>query len=207
MSTKTTRRAPARTKAAKPKPVADEIEDLEEDAPEEVVEETPKKTRRTPAKRVRKAAPEPVDEDDEDASEDDDEELEEEAPKKTSAKKAPPKREEPKYGTKWLAEVVSEKIGREVASYDLRGILRKLARDGKIERTIGETRDRYVFKGAKDPVVKLVVDMIKSGAAAKDKKEKLAGLKSKSAKAKAAKAQEVEEDFEDEDVEDLEDDE
>jgi hypothetical protein len=204
MPTKTTRRAPARTKAAKPKPVADEIEDLEEDTPEEVVEEAPKKARRAPAKRVRKAPePEPVDED-----EDEDDELEDEEPeeKPAKAKKAPPKREEPKYGTKWLAEVVSERIGREVSSYDLRGILRKLARENKIERTIGETRDRYVFKGPKDPVVKLVVDIIKSGAAAKDKKEKLAGLKSKSKSAKA-KAQEVEEDFEDEDVEDLEDDE
>jgi hypothetical protein len=198
-----TRRAPARTKAAKPKPVADEIEELEEDTPEEVVEDTPKRVRKAPAKRVRKAPePEPVDED-----EDEDEDLEDEEPeeKPAKAKKVPPKREEPKYGTKWLAEVVSEKVGREVASYDLRGILRKLARDGKIERTIGETRDRYVFKGPKDPVVKLVVDMIKSGAAAKDKKEKLAGLKSSKSKAKA-KAEEVEEDFEDEDVEDLEDD-
>lgn len=213
MPTKTaTRRAPARTKAAKPKPVADEIEELEEDAPEVVEEEAPKakRTRKTaaPAKRTKKVVDEEPEEDED--LEDDDEEEEAPAPAKgKKAKAAPakeaakPKREEPKYGTKWLAEYLSEQLGKEIKPFDLRAVLRKMANAGDLDREVGATRERYSFGGPKDPVVKNILARLKSGELDKAKKEKLAELKAKKA-AKAKAKEEPEEEYED-DVEDLDD--
>lgn len=207
MPTKTaTRRAPARTKAAKPKPVADEIDELEEDAPEVVEEEAPKKrSRKTaaakkPAKKVVDEEPE----DDEDLEDDDTEDEDEPAkPKAKTTKKAPPKREEPKYGTKWLADYLTEKLGKEVKAFDLRAVLRKMANAGELDREVGTTRERYSFGGPKDPVVKSILEKFKSGAVAADKKAKLQELKDK--KAKAKKAKEEPEELEEDDVEDLDD--
>jgi hypothetical protein len=210
MPTPTKRRAAARTKPVKSKTVADEVDDIDEDAPEAVVEETPKKKTRV-RKTSKKVEPEPEPEDDEDL-EDDDDEDEAPAPSKSKSKKEPakkaPAKAEPKYGTKWLAEHLSEKLGREIASYDLRAVLRRMARKGELDREIGSTRERYEFEGAKDPVVKRVLETIKSGAIDKDKKEKLAELKAKKAAGKKGKkaAEEPEEELED-DVEDLDDEE
>lgn len=200
-----TRRAPARSKTKPAKPVETEIDELDEDAPE-VVEETPAKktrTRKTAAKK--KPEPEPVDEDDESDDEDDEDEAPAPVKGKKAAAKSAPKREEPKYGTKWLAEYLSEKLGREIASYDLRAVLRRMARNGELDREVGATRERYSFGGAKDPVVKSILETVKSGAIDKDKKAKLEELKAKKAKGKK-KVEEPEEELEDE-VEDLDDDE
>lgn len=212
MAAKTaTRRAPARKKPT-PAPEVEEIDELTEDEPEGAVEEeTPKQKRRSPAKRKKAPEPEPVDEDEDDDLEDEDEEEEEPAPKKGKAKakakteKAAPRREEPKYGTKWLAEHLSEKLGREVKSYDLRAVLRRMARRGELQREIGATRERYSFGGPKDPVVKTILEQFTSGAVDKDKKEKLAGLRKNKGKSKKAAEPEPEE-LEDE-VEDLDDEE
>lgn len=201
MAAKTaTRRAPARTKAAKPKQVVDEIDELEEDAPE-VVEEAPKKTRtrKTPAKKVVEEEP-----DDEDLEDDEDEEPAPAKVKKTAKAKPTAKKAEPKYGTKWLAEYLSEQLGREIKPFELRAVLRKTARDGEYDREIGQTRERYEFAGPKDAIVKSILAKFKSGAVAADKKAKLAELKAKKAKGQKA-AEEPEEELED-DVEDLDDD-
>lgn len=199
-----TRRAPARSKKPASKPVVDEIDELEEDAPEVAEEAPPAKktrTRKTAAKAKKVVEEEPEDEDL------DDEEDEEPAPAKgkKAAKPASSKKAEPKYGTKWLAEYLSEKLGKEVKPFDLRAVLRKMAAAGELDREVGATRERYSFGGPKDPVVKSILEKFKSGAVAADKKAKLQELKDKKAKAKKA-AEEPEEELED-DVEDLDDDE
>lgn len=144
------------------------------------------------------------------------EELEEaeveEAPapkKKAAAKKAAaPKAEEPAaLGTSWLVDHVNEQLGTEYKAYDLRIVLRKLAKAGKLERNVGEERGRYTFSGPTDPVVKALVKALKDGELEKDRKEKLAELKAKKASSKKtapAEAEEVElEEDDEEDIEDL----
>lgn len=226
---------------AKPKAVEEEIDDLEEDD----VEEVPAPAKRIPATTKRKAkkpAPEPeVDEDDED--EDDEEETPAPAKKRRPAKKAkaapvedddddeapakakrtPPKRAPIEFGTAWLAEHLEGKTGNTYTSYDLRVLLRKLAKNGVLDREVGVERARYEFSGPKDPVVIEIVKAVKSGAVEKSKKEALDKLKENSAAKKAAGAgpakkkakrakpivQEVEDDDlddeDDEDVDELDD--
>ena len=133
----------------------------------------------------------------------------EEAPAK--AKKAAPKRPEIAFGTKELADHVNEATGSSYDAYQLRILLRKLAKEGVIERDDSSGRARYSFTGPKDPQVKAIVKAVKEGAAEKAKTERLEGLKeTRKAKAKPAKAkkapkaapvEEVEED--DLDVEDI----
>ena len=134
-------------------------------------------------------------------------EVVEEAPKK----KAAPKRPEIAFGTKELADHVNEATGSSYDAYQLRILLRKLAKEGVIERDDSSGRARYSFTGPKDPQVKAIVKAVKEGAAEKAKTERLEGLKeTRKAKAKPAKAkkapkaapvEEVEED--DLDVEDI----
>lgn len=116
----------------------------------------------------------------------------------------------PEFGSAWLAAHVTEVTGEKYDGRAVRMLLRKLASSGKLDRTVGETRDRYSFTGKTDPVVKLVVEMVTSGEAKKLKQEGLqkvkdqaAAKKAAAAKAKAAAAEEdeAEEDDDDEDVE------
>lgn len=216
-----TRRTPAKKAAAE---VEEEDED-DEPAP------APKRRGR-PAK---KAAP--VVEEDE-SEEDDDEEEAAPAPRRRgrpAAKKAavveddedeedeePPakaKRQENQFGTAWLAEIVAQRTGKEYTPYDLRALLRKLAKKGTIDREIGVERARYEFKGPKDPVVAALVKMVKGGEIEAAKKESLDKLKDKAAAKKgttvtrratkkaAPVVEDVDEDFEaeDDDFEELED--
>lgn len=122
-----------------------------------------------------------------------------------------PAREPVAFGTKELAAHVSEATGKEYDAYALRILLRKLAKEGVIERDDSTGRARYSFTGPKDPQVKAIVKAVKEGGAEKAKTERLEGLKeTRKAKAKPAKAkkapkaapvEEVEED--DLDVEDI----
>lgn len=170
--------------------------------------------------RKAQAQPDPVDEDEfETVEEDGDlEELEDEEPtetpkktrKKPSTEKAQAARAAtaPKFGSAQLAAHVTELTGD---TYDARGIrmlLRKLANDGKLERVVGETRDRYSFTGPDDPAVKAIVAMVKSGEAKALKqagldKVKAAAEEKRAAKkaAKAAAEAEASETDEDEEVE------
>jgi hypothetical protein len=182
-------------------------------------------TRRT----ATKPAPEPevvedeFDEDMEDeteveADEDDLEELDEDpepeaAPAKGKAKstkaatpKAPAK-PTIEYGSPWLAAYVTENTTETYDARAIRMLLRKLAKDGALDREVGITRERYNFSGPKDPTVVAVLEMIKSGAAKELKqaglqavKDKAAAKKAEAAKAKAETQPEPDE-MDDEDVE------
>lgn len=225
------------TKKASPPPEVEEIEDLEIDDLDDVVEvdeeeEAPKPApkRRAPAARkpaARKKAPEPEPEDDED-----DEPEPTPAPKKRGrpAKsatagekpKAAPKRTEIEFGTQWLVEFVNDACGTSYKSYDLRVLLRKMAKSGELDREVGADRSRYSFTGESDPVVKAVVKKVKSGAVENEKKAALDKLKERTAVKNATAEGNVtpikkrgrpakpkppvvdeEEDLDDDDVEDL----
>lgn len=131
------------------------------------------------------------------------EELEEDeepapAPKTKRAKAAPaadgekPKRQPPvrptiEFGSPWLAAYVTENTDE---TYDARGIrmlLRKLAKDGALNREVGVTRERYEFTGEDDPTVVRVLEMVKSGAAKALKQEGLQAVKDKAEAKRAAK--------------------
>ena len=78
----------------------------------------------------------------------------------------------------WLTEQVNDKCGTELAARDIRIVIRKLVKDGTIERGEG----RYAFTGLKDDRVVAVIKAVKSGATDEAKKERLSSLK----KSKAA---------------------
>lgn len=123
----------------------------------------------------------------EDIEDEDVEEVdEEEAPR---SKKA----DAPTRGTAWLTEYVNEECGTTYSPATIRILLRKLVKDGALEREIGEDRSRYNFnKGANDPTVKAVVKAVKSGAVAAERKASLEKVKASAAakKGKAAPAEE-----------------
>lgn len=164
-----------RKKVAEPEPeveeLDDELEDLEdiedpEDEADEEVEEAPAPA----AKRGRKAAP-----------------------AKAAKKAAPaPKAAKSEYDTTWLVGHVNDTLGTEHDSRSLRMILRAMANNGDLARTVGEDRGRYEFKGANDPAVKKIVAHIKSKNAtvpARKPKAEAAPAPAKKAPAKkAAKA-------------------
>lgn len=194
--------APARrTKAAKPA-----VEEIEEDL-ELTAEEAPAVE---------------ADVEDFDLEEDDEadtDEVEAPAPKAKKAKKAaaekPAKAAAPKieFGTKELAAHVNKEAGTSYDAYNLRILLRKLTKDGVLERVESEGRSRYSFTGPKDPQVVAIVKAVKSGAAEKAKQERLDKLKADRAATKAASPKksskkavvdaEPEADEEDFDVEDI----
>lgn len=112
------------------------------------------------------------------------------------------------WGINELTEHTNTQLGTSFDSYNLRIVLRKLAKDGLIERGEG----RYSFSGPNDSTVKVILKAIKAGDAEKAKKERLDGLKAKKAAAPAAKGSRrkpavVEAEDEDEDLlEDLDED-
>lgn len=175
---------------------------------------TATKTRTTKAK----PAPEPeVEEiDDLELDEPEDDEIDEvedtPAPKKaTKAKaKAAAKDDKPAFGTAELAAHVSEATGKTYDGKAIRVLLRKMAKDGVIARTVGEDRARYSFTGPNDPQVKAIVKAVKSGAIEAERKASLDKVKankaSKATPAKSTKARPAAVEAEDE-VEELEDDE
>jgi hypothetical protein len=117
------------------------------------------------------------------------------APAKTSkakaapAKAAPaPKAEAIEFGSAWLVDHVNTEAGTSYSASALRILLRKLTRDGVLNRD-SEGRQRYNFpKGANDPQVKAIVKAVKSGAGEKAKQERLDALKEQRASKKAAPA-------------------
>lgn len=148
---------------------------------------------------------------------------EEEAPTKptktraTKAKatkaKAVAKTEPPKFGSTELAAHINEVTGEKYDARAARMLLRKLARDGNLDRQVGESRDRYSFSGPDDPTVKAVVAMVKDGTAKALKQAGLDRVKERAEARRAAKkaadeaaAEEVEE-VEDEVEEEVEEEE
>lgn len=123
-------------------------------------------------------------------------------------------RETIEYGSSWLVDHVNAETGSSYSASALRILLRKLTKEGVLERD-SDGRQRYNFpKGANDPQVKAIVKAVKSGAGEKAKQERLDALKEqraaskkaapakKTRKAKAAPAAEVEDD-DDLEVEDI----
>lgn len=211
MPPRTRRTAPAKTKLAA---VPDEVDELEEDEVEETPAPAPRRRRvakkpvevveeddddleeddeePAPVKKPvrRRRAADPVVEDDEDEDDEPVAPVKKRAPAKAAvAAKAKPAAEAPQFGTAWLAEHIEAKTGKAYSPYDIRALLRKLAKNGTIDREVGVERARYSFKGAKDPVVVELIGMVNSGEIEAAKKASLDKLKEKAAaKAPAKKA-------------------
>lgn len=122
----------------------------------------------------------------------DEDEEEEEAPKPRSKKKpaakkpATKKSAPPEFGTKQLIEHVNKVTGKALDGRGMRIVLRRLASEGVIQRTVGDDRGRYSFTGPNDPQVKAVVAAIKAGvSSSSEKKAKPVAKKPVAKKAKA----------------------
>jgi hypothetical protein len=99
---------------------------------------------------------------------------------------------------------VTEQTGETYDGRAVRMLLRKLAKDGKLPRVVGETRDRYQFTGPQDATVLAVVKMVKDGTAKALRQEGLEKVKTQAAaKRAAAKAAEPETEDMEEDDEDV----
>lgn len=95
------------------------------------------------------------------------------------------------FGVAQVAELIQVRTGKEVKTRDLRILLRKLARDGRLDREIvAGNRARWEFDGADDPRVEVIIEAYENGELEADKKEKLDALKQRKAAQKAAAAAE-----------------
>lgn len=99
-----------------------------------------------------------------------------------AAKPAAKKKTTETLSTAWLAEQVNLACGTKYDPAQLRILLRKLTKDGVVERGEG----RYEFTGVEDPRVVAVIAAVKDGSADEAKKARLADLKAKREAAKAA---------------------
>lgn len=102
--------------------------------------------------------------------------------KKSKSPKAPAEKAEKAdstgYGASWLAEYVNEELDTDYTAAQMRVVLRKMAKDGDLEREVGTDRARYNFTGEKDPIVRAVLKRVKSGEADEAKKERLEAARS-----------------------------
>jgi hypothetical protein len=122
----------------------------------------------------------------------------------TPAKPAEPAAEEEIFGVADVAQLIEVKFNKVVKTRDLRTLLRKMARDGRLDREIvAGNRDRWTWTGPEDPEVEKILDAYEAGELEADKKEKLDALKARKAEQRAAAkaAKEAEED-DDEELED-----
>lgn len=111
------------------------------------------------------------------------------APAKAAPAEAPA--EEPTFGVAGVAELIKERTGQVVKTRDLRILLRKLARDGRLNREIvAGNRARWEFDGPEDPAVSVIIEAFENGELEADKKAKLDALKQRKAEQKAAAAAE-----------------
>lgn len=116
--------------------------------------------------------------------------------KKTPAKAAKPAapvapvaaEEETVFGVSDIAELIKVRTGKEVKTRDLRTLLRKMARDGRLDREIvAGNRDRWTWTGPNDPEVDTILEAYEAGELEADKKEKLDALKERKAAQRAEK--------------------
>jgi len=131
-------------------------------------------------------------------------------PAKPAAKPAAPEatEEETAFGVSDIAAIIKVQHGKEVKTRDLRTLLRKMARDGRLNREIvAGNRARWEWSGPEDDEVELILEAYANGELEADKKEKLDALKARKAEQRAAKkAAEPDESEDDEElVEDDED--
>lgn len=128
--------------------------------------------------------------------------------KKAAAKPAPAPEttEDATFGVSDVADIINTRTGKEVKPRDLRVLLRKMARDGRLDREIvAGNRERWVWSGPNDPEVEKIIEAYEAGELEADKKEKLEALKARKAEQRAAKAAAAEAEAEGDD-EELEDD-
>lgn len=91
------------------------------------------------------------------------------------------------FGVAGVAELIRVRTGKTVKTRDLRILLRKLARDGRLDREIvAGNRARWEFDGADDPRVATILEAYDNGELEADKKAKLDALKQRKAEQKAA---------------------
>lgn len=96
------------------------------------------------------------------------------------------------FGVSDIAELINVKFGKTVKTRDLRTLLRKMARDGRLDREIvAGNRDRWVWSGPEDPEVDTILDAYEAGELEADKKEKLDALKARKAAQREAKKAEA----------------
>lgn len=107
---------------------------------------------------------------------------------------------EASFGVSDISGLIKVKFGKDVKPRDLRTLLRKMARDGRLDREIvAGNRDRWVWEGPNDPEVDTILDAYEAGELEADKKEKLDALKARKTEQRAAKkAAEAEAEDEDE---------
>jgi hypothetical protein len=110
------------------------------------------------------------------------------------------------FGVADIAEIIKVKFGKDVKTRDLRTLLRKMARDGRLNREIvAGNRERWVWSGPQDPEVEQILEAYENGELEADKKEKLDALKQRKAEQRAAKkAAEEPASSDDEELEDVE---
>lgn len=135
---------------------------------------------------------------------------------KTPAKKAAPAKAaapapvetaevETIFGVADVAELINVRTGKTVKTRDLRTLLRKMARDGRLEREIiAGNRARWEFDGADDPSVEKIIEAFEAGELDADKQEKLQALKDRKAEQRAAAKAAAEVASDDEELEDEE---
>lgn len=117
---------------------------------------------------------------------------------KPAPKPAPVAEDGATFGVADVADLIQTKTGKTVKTRDLRTLLRKMARDGRLDREIvAGNRARWEFDGPQDERVEKIVEAFEAGELEADKQEKLAALKERKAaqraEAKAAAEAEAEE--------------
>lgn len=101
--------------------------------------------------------------------------------------------EEEVFGVAGVADLIKVRTGKTVKTRDLRILLRKLARDGRLDREIvAGNRARWEFDGPDDARVATILEAYDNGELEADKKEKLDALKARKAAQKAAAKAEAE---------------
>src|SRR6478609_1236490 len=111
------------------------------------------------------------------------------------------------FGVADIVALIKTKFKQDTTTRELRTLLRKMARDGRLDREIvAGNRARWEWSGPNDPEVKAILKAFKDGELEADKKEKLEALKQRKAEKKAAAAAAAAEtESDDEELEDDED--
>lgn len=126
------------------------------------------------------------------------------AAKKPAAKAAPAPEvaDETSFGVADIVELIKVKTGKTTKTRDLRILLRKMARDGRLNREIiAGNRNRWEWTGPEDPEIELIIEAFENGELEEDKQAKLQALKDRKAKEKAEKAAAAEAEAADDDEE------
>ncbi|WNO27806.1 hypothetical protein SEA_HUWBERT_55 [Microbacterium phage Huwbert] len=124
---------------------------------------------------------------------------------KPAAKPAPAPAEtteESTFGVANIVELIKVRTGKVTKTRDLRILLRKMARDGRLNREIvAGNRNRWEWTGPEDPEIEQIIEAFENGELEEDKQAKLQALKDRKAKEKADKAAAAEAEASDDDEE------